>query len=98
MKVAMYLLFWEDGGGRRLSPAVPTHHTPREEEDTMTTALENAIEKSIDIHAPVNAVYDQWTHFEDFPKFMEGVQEVRRLDENRLHWRGSLEGQPREWD
>jgi uncharacterized membrane protein len=62
------------------------------------TSLENAIEKSIDVHAPVSTVYNQWTRFEDFPKFMEGILEVRRLDENRLHWRATSEGQEREWD
>jgi uncharacterized membrane protein len=63
----------------------------------MPAAMENAIEKSIDIHAPVSTVYHQWTQFEDFPKFMEGVHEVKQLDEKRLRWRATIEGQEKEW-
>jgi uncharacterized membrane protein len=62
------------------------------------TSLENAIEKSIDVHVPLSTVYNQWTRFEDFPRFMEGVHEVRQLDENRFHWRATIQGQEREWD
>lgn len=64
----------------------------------MQSSLENAIAKSIDIQAPVGTVYSQWTRFEEFPKFMEGIYEVTRLDENRLHWRAKIEGQELEWD
>jgi len=64
----------------------------------MTHALENAIEKSIDIYAPLHTVYDQWTHFEDYPRFMEGVLEVKRLDETRLQWRTAVGDKVREWD
>jgi uncharacterized membrane protein len=56
------------------------------------------VEKSIEVHVPVQTAYNQWTQFEDFPKFMEGVQEVRQLDDRRLHWRaksGSPGGVPR---
>jgi uncharacterized membrane protein len=45
------------------------------------------IEKSIEVNVPVRTAYNQWTQFEDFPRFMEGVQEVRQLDDKRLHWR-----------
>jgi len=64
----------------------------------MSHTLENAIEKSIDIHAPLHTVYERWTRFEDYPRFMEGVREVRRSGEDRLHWRAIVEGQEREWD
>ena len=53
----------------------------------MSHALENTIEKSIDIYVPLRTVFNQWTKFEDYPKFMEGVREVKRFDGNRLHWR-----------
>ncbi len=46
----------------------------------------SAIEESIQVDAPVRAVYDQWTQFEEFPKFMEGIEEVRQLDATHLHW------------
>jgi uncharacterized membrane protein len=55
------------------------------------------IEKSIDVNAPLRDVYDQWTQFEDFPRFMEGVLEVRQLDEKRLHWRAKIGGVEKEW-
>ena len=56
------------------------------------------IEKTFEIKAPVRAVYNQWTQFEEFPKFMEGVKEVRQLDDTHLHWRASIGGKDKEWD
>jgi uncharacterized membrane protein len=56
------------------------------------------IEKSIEVEKPVNAVYNQWTQFEDFPKFMDGVKEVRQLDDRRLHWKAEIAGKTKEWD
>lgn len=55
------------------------------------------IEKSIEVEAPVRAVYNQWTQFEEFSKFMQGVQEVRQLDDKRLHWRATVAGRTEEW-
>ena len=55
------------------------------------------IEKSIDVEASIREVYNQWTQFEDFPRFMEGVIEVRQLDEKRLHWRAEIAGSEKEW-
>jgi uncharacterized membrane protein len=56
------------------------------------------IEKSIEVTAPLRAVYNQWTQFEDFPRFMEGVESVRQLDDKRLHWRAKVAGKVKEWD
>jgi len=56
------------------------------------------IERSIDVHAPLSTVYNQWTQFEEFPRFMEGVESVTQLDDRRLHWVVNLGGQRREWD
>jgi len=56
------------------------------------------IERSIDIEAPVRVVYNQWTQFEEFPRFMEGVQEVRQLDDRHLHWRAVVGGTEKVWD
>ena len=56
------------------------------------------IEKSIDVRVPVRTAYDQWTQFEEFPRFMEGVEEVRQLDDKRLHWRAKIAGKVEEWD
>jgi uncharacterized membrane protein len=55
-------------------------------------------EKSIVVNAPLREVYNQWTQFEDFPRFMEGVEEVRQLDDKRLHWRAKIAGKEKEWD
>ncbi|MDX6621831.1 MAG: hypothetical protein QOK36_4217 [Gaiellales bacterium] len=58
----------------------------------------STVEESIDIHVPVRAAYDQWTQFESFPEFMEGVEEVRQLDDTHLHWRAKVGGHEVEWD
>lgn len=56
------------------------------------------IEQNIEVNAPVRVVYNQWTQFEEFPKFMEGIKEVRQLDNRRLHWRAEVAGRPKEWE
>lgn len=56
------------------------------------------IEKSIVVRAPLKQVYDQWTQFEEFPQFMEGVLEVRQLDARTLHWRARIAGVEQEWE
>jgi uncharacterized membrane protein len=57
-----------------------------------------SIEESIEVDVPVRVAYNQWTQFEDFPKFMEGVESVRQLDDKRLHWRANIGGKVKEWD
>src|SRR5579883_2036380 len=57
-----------------------------------------SVTKSIDVHVPVRTAYDQWTQFESFPSFMEGVQQVQQLDNTRLHWRAKIGGKEQEWD
>ncbi len=56
------------------------------------------VEETIRVNAPVNEVYEQWTNFEQFPRFMSGVDEVRRVSGDRLHWVGSIAGKDKEWD
>lgn len=56
------------------------------------------IEESIDVNVPVRTAYNQWTQFEEFPRFMEGVRQVSQLDERRLHWKAELGGKEKEWD
>jgi uncharacterized membrane protein len=58
----------------------------------------STIEKSIDVEVPVRTAYNQWTQFEEFPQFMEGVEAVRQLDNQRLHWRANVGGKVEEWD
>ena len=55
------------------------------------------IEKSITVNVPVRTAYNQWTQFEEFPKFMEGVREVKQLDDKRLHWRAEIGGKEKDW-
>jgi carbon monoxide dehydrogenase subunit G len=56
------------------------------------------VEKSFEIDVPVHVAYNQWTQFEEFPRFMEGVEEVRQTDDTHLHWRASIAGKQKEWD
>ena len=58
----------------------------------------STIEKTVTVDVPVRTAYDQWTQFESFPRFMEGVEEVRQLDDKHLHWRAQIAGVNREWD
>lgn len=58
----------------------------------------SVIEKSIELNVPVRTAYNQWTQFEEFPKFMEGVKEVKQIDDKRLHWKASIAGKEEEWD
>ena len=55
-------------------------------------------EESIEVDAPLSRTYNQWTQFEEFPRFMEGVGSVTQLDDRRLHWVAEVLGQRREWD
>lgn len=57
-----------------------------------------SLHKSIDIDVPVQVAYNQWTQFEDFPNFMENIDEVRQLDDQHLHWKATLGGKEKEWD
>ena len=55
------------------------------------------IQDSIEVHVPVQQAYNQWTQFEDFPKFMEGIQSVQQLDDTHVHWVAEIRGETREW-
>jgi len=57
-----------------------------------------SIKKDIVVDVPVKAAYDQWTQFESFPQFMDGVKEVVQLDEKTLRWRASIGGKEQEWE
>ena len=58
----------------------------------------STIEKFIEVNVPEYTAYAQWTRFEEFPQFMEGVKEVTRLDGKRFHWKAEIAGQDKEWD
>lgn len=56
------------------------------------------IERSIDVNVPAHVAYNQWTQFEEFPRFMEGVEAVRQIDDTHLHWRARIAGKQEEWE
>jgi uncharacterized membrane protein len=58
----------------------------------------SVIEAAVEVEVPVNVAYNQWTQFEEFPQFMEGVDEVRQVDDTHLHWSADIAGVHREWD
>ena len=56
------------------------------------------VEESIEVGVPVSTAYNQWTQFEEFPKFMETVDEIRQVDDTTLHWVVSAAGHREEFD
>jgi uncharacterized membrane protein len=56
------------------------------------------VNESIEVNAPLNTVYNQWTQFEEFPQFMEGVESVKQLDDTRLQWVAEIAGKRHEWE
>ena len=56
------------------------------------------VEESTEVNAPLTTVYNQWTQFEDFPLFMEGVDHVQQLDDTRLRWAATVAGRKAEWN
>ena len=55
------------------------------------------IEQSIEVDVPVNTAYNQWTQFESFPRFMEGVEKVEQVDDTTLEWTAEIAGVRRSW-
>jgi uncharacterized membrane protein len=58
----------------------------------------STIDESIEVAVPVTTAYNQWTQFEEFPLFMEGVDDVQQRDDTRLHWVATIGGHTAEWD
>ena len=72
--------------GKEAAGTVSGGHTP------------TAVVEEIEVDVPVTEVYNQWTQFEEFPQFMEGVDEVRQLDDTLMHWAATIGGKHAEWD
>jgi uncharacterized membrane protein len=56
------------------------------------------IQRVIEVEVPVTIVYDQWTHFEEFPQFMAGIRHVERDGDQLLHWEADVAGHTLEWE
>lgn len=56
------------------------------------------VQKSIEVEVPVSTAYNQWTQFEEFPSFMEGVVSVTQLDDRRLAWTAEVAGHEKSWE
>jgi uncharacterized membrane protein len=70
------------------------HHIP----SVHTEVAMSTVEHSIDVDVPVSVAYNQWTQFEEFPRFMDAVDEVRQIDATHLHWTARVAGRRKEWD
>ena len=57
-----------------------------------------SVVESIDVKVPVSTAYNQWTQFEEFPRFMEGVETVKQQDDTHLFWKAEVAGKTKEWD
>ena len=55
------------------------------------------IEESIDVDVPLTVAYNQWTQFEEFPQFMEGIESVQQIDDTHLLWTAEIGGTHEEW-
>jgi uncharacterized membrane protein len=64
----------------------------------MGRGMKSSVKESIEVDVPVSTAYNQWTQFEDFPKFMDSVKEVRQIDDTHLHWRADVAGKETQWD
>ncbi len=60
--------------------------------------MATTVQESIDVHVPIRTVYNQWTQFESFPNFMDGVESIAQLDNTHTHWKVKVGGQEREFD
>ena len=58
----------------------------------------SSVEVTTEVDVPVSTAYNQWTQFEEFPRFMHSVHEVKQLDDEHLHWKASVAGKNKEWD
>jgi len=56
------------------------------------------IDESIEVEVPLSTAYNQWTQFEEFPLFMEGVDDVKQHGDTRLHWVATIGGHTAEWE
>jgi uncharacterized membrane protein len=58
----------------------------------------SSVTEEVEVQVPVRTAYNQWTQFEEFPQFMEGVKEVRQLDDTHIQWTAEVAGRTKEWE
>lgn len=102
-KLRNFLLFLTGGGlviaaVPSLRSAVVNKVRAAGNRDRLAAASPTTVEQEIEVEVPVSTAYNQWTQFEEFPSFMEGVDEVRQLDDTLLHWAATVSGKKAEWD
>ena len=54
--------------------------------------------QSVDVEVPVHTAYNQWTQFEEFPRFMDGVKSVTQIDDTHLRWVAEIAGKEESWE
>jgi uncharacterized membrane protein len=59
--------------------------------------MSSRVEESIEVNVPVRTAYNQWTQFEEFPQFMDGVESVQQIDDTHLLWTAEIGGKRHEW-
>jgi uncharacterized membrane protein len=86
-------------GGAAVAVIVPARRLLKRRSSGLTGGTSpRTIDESIEVNVPVSTAYNQWTQFEDFPLFMEGVDHVQQLGDTRLHWAATVAGKKAEWD
>jgi uncharacterized membrane protein len=83
--------------GAAAAAAVPIRRKLSQNGDSFSGSMPRTIDESIEVNAPVSTVYNQWTQFEDFPLFMEGVDHVEQLDDTRLRWVSTISAKTNQW-
>jgi uncharacterized membrane protein len=86
------------GGAAALAGRRPTRDWLTAQIGALHGGRPRTISEAIEVDVPVSTAYNQWTQFEQFPRFMEGVEQVRQLDDARLHWVAHIAGKQAEWD
>ena len=95
-RVRNTLLLLVGAGGAAAAAALP--QARRRAQQLAGSTSPRTVAADLEVDVPVSTAYNQWTQFEEFPRFMDGVEEVRQLDDTRLHWVASVAGKRAEWD
>jgi uncharacterized membrane protein len=86
-----------DANAQRVPPERNLQQSSFARRDARRNDMER-IEKTIEVDRPVRTVYNQWTQFEEFPRFMDGVKEVKQIDDTHVRWHAEVFGKDKQWD